>query len=112
MYRTLAIATTVCGCWLGDAAAQMGTGEFDRPVLRVDLTPRTRLVVQPAEQRPWHDAAALYGERREAGVGLEFKTSRKKGLPPNLLRVQMTSNSTLQFRPRGGGLAVTYREQF
>jgi hypothetical protein len=24
----------------------------------------------------------------------------------------MTSNSTLQFRPRGGGLAVTYREQF
>lgn len=49
-------------------------------------------------------------------VALEFKavgTSKSAApLSSGLLRVQMSGTSTLQFRPRSGGLAVTYRAKF
>lgn len=49
-------------------------------------------------------------------LALEFKAvGHSKAAPPlssGLLRVQMSGTSTLQFRPRSGGLAVTYRAKF
>lgn len=38
--------------------------------------------------------------------------SRERVLPAGLLRVQLSSASTLQLRPRSGGLSVTYRAGF
>ena len=38
--------------------------------------------------------------------------SRARVLPAGLLRVQLSSASTLQFRPRSGGLSVMYRAGF
>lgn len=49
-------------------------------------------------------------------VALEFKAvGRSKTAQPlssGLLRVQMSGTSSLQFKPRSGGLAVTYRAKF
>lgn len=49
-------------------------------------------------------------------VALEFKTvGNSKAAQPlssGLLRVQMSGTSSLQFKPRSGGLAVTYRAKF
>lgn len=56
--------------------------------------------------------APLEGSR----LALEFRAvGNSKAAPPlssSLLRVQMSETSTLQFRPRSGGLAVTYRAKF
>ncbi len=49
-------------------------------------------------------------------VALEFKavgnSKAAKPLSSGLLRVQMSGTSSLQFKPRSGGLAVTYRANF
>jgi hypothetical protein len=88
------------------------SNNFDRPVLTLALSERTTLVFQPPERRPWGDYPGLAPEPPRQALGLEFKAARPSGLPPHVLRVQLSSKETLQFRPRGGGLAVTYRAQF
>jgi hypothetical protein len=85
---------------------------FDRPVLTLVLSERTTLVFQPPERRPWGEYPGLAPEPVPQAFGLEFKAARASGLPPHVLRVQLSSKESLQFRPRGGGLAVTYRAQF
>ncbi|MEO5770984.1 MAG: hypothetical protein ABIQ29_02830 [Burkholderiaceae bacterium] len=49
-------------------------------------------------------------------VALEFKavgnSKAAQPLSSGLLRVQMSGTSSLQFKPRSGGLAVTYRAKF
>lgn len=85
---------------------------FDRPALTLALSERTTLVFQPPERRPWGEYPGLAPEPARQAFGLEFKAARASGLPPHVLRVQLSSKETLQFRPRGGGLAVTYRAQF
>ena len=49
-------------------------------------------------------------------VALEFKAvGQSKAAQPlssGLLRVQMSGTSSLQFKPRSGGMAVTYRANF
>jgi hypothetical protein len=85
---------------------------FDRPVLRLNLSARTRLVFQPAEQRPWGPYPGLAPEPQQPALGLEFKSSKPGSGLRHALRVQLSSKESLQFRPRGGGLAVTYRAQF
>jgi hypothetical protein len=87
-----------------------------RPSLRFDLGSRTQLLVQP----PQRLAGGAYGlalepsRVSETGVGLELKlrpASNSRDLK-QLLRLQLSQRSALQFRPRSGGLAITYREQF
>jgi hypothetical protein len=85
---------------------------FDRPVLTLHLSERTTLIFQPPERRPWGEHPGLAPQPAPQALGLEFKAARPSGLPPHVLRVQLSSNESLQFRPRGGGLAVTYRAQF
>lgn len=58
------------------------------------------------QQGPTNDTARLALELKPA----ELK--RANALSSGLLRVQLTSSSTLQFRPRSGGLSVTYSERF
>lgn len=57
-------------------------------------------------------AAPVEGSR----VALEFKavgnSKAAQPLSSGLLRVQMSGTSSLQFKPRSGGLAVTYRAKF
>lgn len=57
-------------------------------------------------------AAPVEGSR----VALEFKavgnSKAAQPLSSGLLRVQMSGNSSLQFKPRSGGLAVSYRAKF
>lgn len=57
-------------------------------------------------------AAAVESSR----VALEFKavghSKAAQPLSSGLLRVQMSGTSSLQFKPRSGGLAVTYRAKF
>ena len=58
-----------------------------------------------------HFPAAAGGSR----LALELSAgaaSRPRVLPAGLLRVQLSSASTLQFRPRSGGLSVMYRAGF
>lgn len=58
------------------------------------------------QQGSVNDTARLALELKPA----EFK--RANALSSGMLRVQLTSASALQFRPRGGGLTVTYSERF
>jgi hypothetical protein len=85
---------------------------FDRPVLQLDLSPRTRLVYQPAERRPWGEQPGLAPQQPQSSLGLEFKSKKPGSGLRHALRVQLSSKESLQFRPRGGGLVVTYRAQF
>ncbi|HVK32410.1 MAG TPA: hypothetical protein VM845_07865 [Burkholderiaceae bacterium] len=85
---------------------------FDRPVLRLNLSARTRLIYQPAEQRPWGQYPGLAPEPQQPALGVEFKSSKPGSGLRQVLRVQLSSQESLQFRPRKGGMAVTYRAQF
>ena len=80
--------------------------------LRLSLTDNSRLVL---ERRPWQmpDAGADPAAKRlQVSLGLEFRASDPVQGARSLLRVQLSGGSTLQFRPRGGGLALSYRQPF
>ena len=47
-----------------------------------------------------------------ASLNLDFRRVSAHRQAKDLLRVQLTADSVLNFRPRGGGLVVTYRAQF
>lgn len=113
-----AFALLLCGAALPCGAQEVGA-LADRPSLRFDVGSRTRLLVQPPQRLgSASPAAALALEQQarvnESGVGLEFKLRPARGSRDlkQLLRLQLTQRSALQFRPRSGGLALTYREEF
>jgi hypothetical protein len=85
---------------------------FDNPVIGVPLTPRTRLIYEPRPVHPWSDNNGLTQPRPEQRVGFEFKSRSGARDLRNLLRLQLTSDSSLQFKPRSGGLAVSWRSEF
>jgi hypothetical protein len=85
---------------------------FDNPMIGVPLTARTRLIYQPKPVRPWNNNNGLTDSRPEQLVGLEFRSRSGARDLRNLLRVQLTSDSSLQFKPRSGGLAVSWRSEF
>lgn len=99
----------------GPATALTGT-----PVLglRATLSPQARLVYElmpggAVVDAPFNAAASLAQPRSQ--FALEFKAksnSERRALPPGFLRVQLQGESSLQCRPRGGGLNVTYRSRF
>lgn len=97
----------------GLAAGRSGTAVVG---LRAELTPGAYLAIERdthhlALQRPGTEPGA-----DASRVALEFKgVGRSKAANPlsgGLLRMQMSGTSTLQFKPRSGGLSVTYRAKF
>lgn len=86
--------------------------QFNNPVIGLRLSDRTRVIYEPKPVRPWADNNGLTQQRSEQRVGLEFRNRSGTRELRNLLRVQLTSDSTLQFRPRSGGLAVSWRSEF
>ncbi len=81
--------------------------------LRLNLSQRTLLVVEPAGLQPasaWAHGQPLEPPRSK--VGLEFKAAPRDGGARSLLRVQLDGGSTLNLRPRGGGVVVSYRSEF
>jgi hypothetical protein len=96
-----------------DTPATVRTLQFDNPTLGLPLSRRTRIVYEPRPVRPWADTnAAASGAPAEARLGLEFRTVSATTGAKNLLRVQLSAVSALQFRPRGGGMTVAYKTQF
>jgi hypothetical protein len=98
-------------------SAQDVNGLSQRPALRFELGPRTQLLLQPPQRVATSASALALDPPRasESGVGIELKLrpagSSSRELK-QLLRLQLSQRSALQFRPRSGGLAITYREQF
>jgi hypothetical protein len=81
--------------------------------VRARLGERTRLVAEADPSVLGREAGALDNTTDGARLALEFKTkSPLRDLRTSLLRVQLSGQSALHFRPRGGGMQVTYRESF
>lgn len=83
------------------------------PQQRVALTVHSEVVRQPLGWQPRGGIAELQTvPTRQASLGLEFRRASSAQSARDLLKVQLTADSVLNFRPRGGGLAITYRSQF
>lgn len=104
--------------WLRFGAVGVGTGGdwplrgSMRPVfgLRADLSQRASVIyerISPAVPPPGLDAG-LPGER----LALEFKSSDPASLYRGLVRLQLSSSSSLLLRPRGGGMMMSWRANF
>lgn len=89
------------------------TPVFAAEPLKLALSPGARLVYTP---KPWAPATALPEDAGrappQAQLGLEFAGRSASKDVKSLLRVQLSADSVLNFRPRGGGLTVTYRSTF
>lgn len=103
---TASIAALLLALGAGQAAAA------DPGMLQMPLGERVRMTYTP---RPWQPDTLppqdLAREQTRASLGLEFASPSKDG-PRSLLRVQLSGDSALNFRPRGGGLSVQYRSRF
>ena len=111
----VAVALSIGACL--PCSAQDVNALSQRSALRFELGSRTQLLVQPPQRLANSSAALALEEPRvsEAGVGVELKlrpASRSPRELKQLLRLQLSQRSALQFRPRSGGLAITYREEF
>lgn len=79
----------------------------------VALTVNYRVVRQPPSWQPRGGNPDLHGgPTTQSSLGLEFRRKSSSQSAKDLLRVQLTSDSALNFRPRSGGMVVTYRSQF
>ncbi len=79
-------------------------------VLALPLGQRTRLIYEPGRVLPPNPLADV--QPAAPSLGLEFKGPDANQGPRGLLRVQLSGNSAVQFRPRRSGLVVTYRAEF
>jgi len=98
-----------------DLTADRLTMRTPTPVIgvRARLGERTRLVAEADPSAFGREAGVLDSAVDGARLALEFKTkSPLRDLRTSLLRVQLSGHSALHFRPRGGGMQVTYRETF
>ena len=80
--------------------------------LRLVLTSRTAMVYEP---RRLATPLVLAGDGKSEAppsLGLEFRSPPSQHGPRTILRVQLSGDAALQFRPRRGGLAISYRTQF
>ena len=83
------------------------------PQQRVALSVNTQTVHRPLSWQPRGGNPDLHtAPTTQASLGLEFRRKSTSQAAKDLLKVQLTSDSTLNFRPRGGGMVVTYRSQF
>ena len=80
--------------------------------LRLQLTSRTTMVYEPRRlSTPLPLAAEGQGETPPS-LGLEFRSPPSQHGARSILRVQLSGDAALQFRPRRRGLAISYRAQF
>jgi hypothetical protein len=119
-------ATNVAWCVMAGALSLVASAECSAQVLsdpqrawrpdpqqRVALTLDTQVVHQPLSWQPRGGNPDLQGSATtQATLGLEFRRKSPAQSYKDLLRVQLTADSMLNFRPRGGGLVVTYRSTF
>ncbi len=93
-------------------SASAGTAVFG---LRAQVARGTHLAIE-RDTLATSVGAGVAAPLEASRVALEFKavglTKAAAPLSSGVLRVQMSGTSTLQFRPRSGGLAVTYRAKF
>ena len=83
------------------------------PNRRIALTLNAQVVQQPLGWQPRGGQLELNGgPTTQASLGLEFRRKSSTQSAKDLLKVQLTADSALNFRPRGGGMVVTYRSQF
>lgn len=83
------------------------------PQQRVALTLNTQVVQQPLSLQPRGGNPELQAiPTTQASLGLEFRRKSSSQSAKDLLKVQLTADSALNFKPRGGGMVVTYRSQF
>ena len=77
------------------------------------LTLNTQVVQQPLSWQPRGGQLELNpAPKTQASLNLEFRRKSSSQSAKDLLKVQLTADSALNFRPRGGGMIVTYRSQF
>lgn len=108
--RGLALAWLACA---GSAAfAQHTPSPLPGPQLRLALSPVASMVYEPRRVPAASPLADNNLDGAAPSLGLEFKSPAKRDGPRALLRVQLSADSALQFRPRRGGLAVSYRAEF
>jgi len=101
----------VCMAQAQVAAASFGSSETaPQTRLRLGLTPSTHIVYEPKPYVPPNEFHTRVPQ--QPSLALEFKSPKKDQGPRSLLRVQLSGDSVLHFRPRGGGMTVTYRSQF
>lgn len=115
--------------WWGSGGVEIGAGADLRATsvaavgaqpwshvlgVRATLSSRTSLVYETASALPWGNADATTASRRTSRVALEFKSRKSpvSNLRDGLMRVQLSGDADVQFKPRGGGLQVMYRERF
>ncbi len=80
--------------------------------LRLALTSRTTMVYEPRRvATPLPLAGDGQGETPPS-LGLEFRSPPAQHGARSILRVQLSGDAALQFRPRRRGLAISYRAQF
>ena len=83
------------------------------PQQRVALTVNTHVVHQPLSWQPRGGSPELQASpSTQSTLGLEFRRKSSTQSAKDLLKVQLTADSALNFKPRGGGMVVTYRSQF
>lgn len=102
------------GDWIAPSAAATAARPWSPVVgIRAALSARTRLIYEAESGLPWRNADNGGASPRTARVALEFKSKSPVGdLRNGLMRVQLSGDSALQFKPRSGGLQVMYRERF
>ena len=82
------------------------------PTLRLGVNERVNVVYEQPRWQGQTPVAELLAPQARASLGLEFRSPAASQGPRSILRVQLSGDSVLNFRPRGGGMAVTYRSQF
>jgi hypothetical protein len=83
------------------------------PQKRIALTLNSHVVHQPLTWQPRGGNLELNSApTNQASLNLEFRRKSSTQSAKDLLKVQLTAESALNFRPRGGGMVVTYRSQF
>ncbi len=98
----------------GPVATAFGGPQRGQAQLELPVSAHAHVFYEP---KPWQpdepapSAAGLPPPRASLGLGFKTAPSGAAGMK-GLLRVQLSSDSALHFRPRGGGLTVTYKAQF
>jgi hypothetical protein len=115
-HRFLRITTTMLGGLLSALIAT--TAQADEPATlwlqHQRLAIGLGLSLTPATMLTWEtDAQALSGTAGSAQrLGLSFQNRNADGDVKGLFRVQLSSQSVLQWRPRKDGLRITYKATF
>jgi len=114
-------ASATTGTWLSQGRppsqlqlSQPQLSQLQLSQLQLQVSSRAHVFYEP---KPWQpddpapSAAGLPAPRASLGLGFKTAPGNAAGVK-GLLRVQLTSDSALHFRPRGGGMTVTYKSQF